>query len=188
MQHDEVRRPYPYADKPWVAKVIMPFVIFFSFSLCMLWAAITDASNMKISNRNSLAVVALFIIAIPFSWTGLPDLGEHLLVGLTVFAAGFIMFALGWLGGGDAKLLAATSLWWTWADVFTYILWVGIIGGVLAALLLVGRKYAPVSIATSSWGYGLFKEEKQMPYGLALAAAALITLPDSAIFKAVVGL
>ncbi len=167
--------------------MILPFFVFFCFSISMMWAAITDAASMRISNINSLVVLGLFILTLPLTWTGLPDLGEHLLVGATLFFAGFVMFALGWLGGGDAKLMAATGLWWTWTDAFEYILWVGIIGGVLAALLVVGRHYAPVRLATSAWGYGLFKEEKQMPYGLALAAGALIVFPDSAIFKAVIG-
>jgi prepilin peptidase CpaA len=154
----------------------------------MIMAAIKDAAIMKIPNWISLLTIALFFIMMPFAWTGFPAFGEHLLVGLVVFAAGFAMFALGWLGGGDAKLMAATSLWWVWSDLIMYIFYTGVIGGVLALLMLVGRKYAPVWLSTSSWGYGLFKEEKKMPYGLALAGGALLTLPQSAIFKAALGL
>ncbi len=151
-------------------------------------AAYTDASIMKIPNWISLVVIALFVVMMPFAWDGFPVLGEHLLVGLTFFAAGFIMFALGWMGGGDAKLLAATALWWTWEDAAIYAVYVGMIGGVLALILLVGRNYAPARLATSAWFYGLFKEEKQMPYGLALAGGALLTLPQSEILKVAIGL
>lgn len=153
----------------------------------MIMAAIKDAAIMKIPNWISLLTAALFFAMVPFAWDGFAVLGEHVLVGLTVFIAGFVMFALGWLGGGDAKLLAATSLWWTWSDVVLYIGYTGILGGVLALILLIGRKYAPVWLSTSSWGYGLFKEEKAMPYGLALAGGALLTLPQSEIFKVALG-
>lgn len=154
----------------------------------MIMAAIKDAAIMKIPNWISLLTIALFFLMMPFAWDGFAVFGEHLLVGLVVFAAGFVMFALGWLGGGDAKLMAATSLWWLWGDLVLYIFYTGVIGGVLALVMLVGRRYAPVWLATSSWGYGLFKEEKKMPYGLALAGGALLTLPQSGIFKVALGL
>lgn len=168
--------------------MFIAFLIFFGFSFCMLMAAYMDASIMKIPNWISLVIIALFLAMTPFAWDGVAVFGEHLLVGLAFFIAGFAMFALGWMGGGDAKLLAATALWWTWADAALYIFYVGAIGGCLALLLLVGRNYAPARLATSSWFYGLFKEEKQMPYGLALAGGALLTLPQSEILKVAIGL
>jgi prepilin peptidase CpaA len=167
--------------------MFIAFIIFFSFSLCMLMAAFKDASVMLIPNWICLTVFALFLLITPFAWTDMSIFGEHLMVGSTVFAVGFVMFALGWLGGGDAKLLAATSFWWTWTDLVNYIGFVGIIGGALALFILLGRQYMPARIATSAWSYGLFKEEKKMPYGLALAAGALLTLPDSHIFMTAIG-
>ncbi len=143
---------------------------------------------MKIPNWISLAVIGLFVVMIPFAWDGFAVLGEHLLVGLAFFVAGFVMFALGWMGGGDAKLLAATALWWTWSDALTYVFYVGVLGGLLALILLLGRRFAPPKLATSTWTYGLFKEEKQMPYGLALAGGALLNLPQSEILKVAMGL
>lgn len=168
--------------------MFIPFLLFFGFSICMIMAAIKDAAMMKIPNWISLLTAALFFIMVPFAWDGFAVFGEHLLVGGAVFIAGFIMFALGWLGGGDAKLLAATSLWWTGSDAIIYLGYTGILGGALAIILLVGRRYAPVWLSTASWSYGLFKEEKKMPYGLALAGGALLTLPQSEIFKVALGL
>lgn len=154
----------------------------------MIMAAIKDAAIMKIPNWISLATFGAFILIIPFTWTGLPDLGEHFLVGTAAFLAGFTMFALGWLGGGDAKLFAATAFWWTWADFITYFSYTAMLGGLLAILILIGRKYAPVWLSTAPWSYGLFKEQTKMPYGLALAAGALLTLPESEIWKTALGL
>jgi len=154
----------------------------------MAMAAYKDATTMKIPNWISLVLVAGFFLILPFIWQGFPVLGEHLLVGLVFFVAGFAFFAFGWLGGGDAKLMAATALWWQWSEVATYIVYTTLIGAALGLFLLLGRKFVPVSILTSPWTYQLFKEEKNMPYGLALAGGAMLTLPNSAIFKAAWGL
>jgi len=168
--------------------MIIAFFLFSVFSICMAMAAFKDATTMTIPNWISLVVIAGFFLVTPFVWQGFPILGEHLLVGLAFFVAGFAFFAFGWLGGGDAKLMAATALWWQWADALNYIVYTTLIGAALGLFLLIGRKYVPVSILTSSWAYQLFKEEKKMPYGLALAAGALLTLPESTIFKAAWGL
>jgi len=168
--------------------MIIAFFLFLIFSAFMAMAAYKDATTMKIPNWISLAMVAGFFVITPFVWQGFQVFGEHLLVGLAFFVAGFAMFAFGWLGGGDAKLMAATALWWQWSDATTYIVYTTLIGAALGLFLLLGRKFMPVSVMTAPWAYHLFKEEKNMPYGLALAGGAMLTLPNSAIFKAAWGL
>ena len=68
-----------------------------------------------------------------------------------------------------------------------YVVYTTVLGGLIAIGLLIGRKYIPVRILTAPWAHKMFKDEKKMPYGLALAAGALITLPQSAIFLSSVG-
>lgn len=160
----------------------LTFIIVLIFALTMILAAIKDASTMTIPNWISLALIAGFFIIIPFAWPGWETFGVHLLVGLTFFLAGFAMFAFGWLGGGDAKLMAATGLWWTWPDATLYVIYTTVLGGLIGIGLLLGRKFIPVRVLTAPWAHKVFKDEKKMPYGLALAAGALITLPQSAIF------
>lgn len=154
----------------------------------MLMAAFKDATTMTIPNWISLALIAGFFVVLPFAWPGWSEFGTHILVGFTFFLAGFAMFAFGWLGGGDAKLMAATALWWQWPDATLYVLYTTIIGACLSIILLIGRKFIPVRILTSSWAYMMFKDEKKVPYGLALAAGALLTLPKSQIFLRSIGL
>lgn len=167
--------------------MIIALALFLTFSLLMAMAAFKDAATMTIPNWISLAIVGAFVIAIPFTWQGLPLLLEHLSVGLVFFLAGFAMFAFGWLGGGDAKLMAATALWWTWPDSVVYIFYTAIAGGALALFLLIGRKYVPVRVLTSSWAHMMFKDEKKMPYGIALAVGGIITLLQSNIYLSAVG-
>ena len=167
--------------------MIILFLIFVIFTTTMIAAAYHDATTMKIPNWISLALIAGFFLVQPFIFQGWEILGTHLIVGGVFFLAGFAMFAFGWFGGGDAKLMAATALWWQWSDVTMYISYTTLSGAVLALILLFGRKFFPVNIATSPFVYKMFKEEKNMPYGLALAAGAFFTLPQSAIFAQAIG-
>ncbi len=153
------------------------------FAGCMLAASWSDMTTMTIPNWISLVLIAGFLIITPFVWQGWSEFGTHILVGMTCFVLGVGMFALGWMGGGDAKLMAATSFWWVWTDLAIYLVFTAMAGGVLALFLMLGRQFLPVRLLTTDWMHRLFKDEKKMPYGLALAFGALMTLPRSAIFN-----
>lgn len=168
--------------------MITALLLFLIFSLCMAMAAYKDATSMTIPNWISLTLIAGFFVMLPFTWDGAAMFGQHLLVGFTFFAVGFAMFAFGWLGGGDAKLLAATALWWTWPDALYFVVYVAVAGGVLALFLLLGRKYLPVKVLTSEWSHMMFKDQTKMPYGIAIATGAMITLLNSNIYMRAIGI
>src|SRR5690606_40457516 len=81
------------------------------FPFCMLFAAISDMVSMTIANRVSILLVAAFVVLAPLTGMQWQAIGLHLAAGAAVLAVTFSMFALGGMGGGDAKLLAATSVW-----------------------------------------------------------------------------
>lgn len=164
------------------------FIIFAIFIISMLTAAYRDALTMTIPNWVSVMVLLGFFLVVPFVWEGWPVFGEHVLVGISVFLFGFALFAFGWLGGGDAKLMAATSFWWQWPDLLLYVAYTTLAGGALAVFILFGRQFLPARILTAEWLHRLIKDETRMPYGLALAFGAMVTLPQSEIFKAAVTL
>lgn len=153
------------------------------FAFCQIYAAISDAASMRISNKLCLAVMVAFLFALPVSGADLGATAEHFLVGLTIFVVGFILFAVGGMGGGDSKLMAATALWWSWSDLALYIVAVTALGGVLAIVILAGRHYVPVRIATGALTSRIFSDQKRMPYGIALSLGALIVLPSSDIVQ-----
>lgn len=163
--------------------MLISMLIIVIFAGCMLAASWSDMTSMTIPNWISLVLLAGFFVITPFVWQGWANFGIHILVGLACFAAGIAMFALGWMGGGDAKLLAATSIWWVWADLLYYLFYTALAGGALALFLILGRKYLPVRFLTTEWMHRLFKDEKKMPYGLALAFGALVTLPKSQLYQ-----
>ena len=168
--------------------MLLPAFLFFLFATPQLMAALNDANAMKIPNRIPLIVLAAYFAMVPFTWAGMPMFIEHLTVGVVLFAVGFAMFAFGWMGGGDAKLLAATSFWFTWPDAFAYMVYTSLFGGALTLFIMLGRSYIPVRVFTSQWAQTMFKDETKIPYGLALAAGAIAVLPSSQIFKATLGL
>jgi len=144
--------------------MFLTFIIVCIFVGTMLIAACKDATTMTIPNWISLVLIAGFVVVQPFVFEGWDVLGEHALIGLTFFLAGFSMFAFGWLGGGDAKLMAATALWWQWPDTIVYILYTTLVGAGLAILLLLSRKFLPINLITSQIPFAMFKEDKNMPY------------------------
>lgn len=167
--------------------MISVLVVTLVFAVPLLMAAYTDFWSMKIPNFISLAMAAGFILTLPLTWQGLPSFGEHLMVGTIFFLAGFAMFAFGWLGGGDAKLMAAISLWFGWGDALPFIVATTMFGAALGLFLIFGGHIAPLRLRTSALGMKVFQGGKDMPYGLALAAGALYVWPTSQIGTALFG-
>ena len=140
----------------------------------LLTACITDLRNYTIPNWISLAIVAFYIpVAI-----GLPlDVALlHLAAFAVVFLSGFGLFAIGVFGGGDAKLLAAVSLWIGWGmPLLNLILLVGLCGGVLAILLLSLRNsIIPTIVSRYGFHPTFFEPKKGVPYAVAITGAFFV--------------
>src|SRR5215469_6744869 len=150
------------------------------FPTVMAFAASSDFFTMTISNRISLILVAGFVaLAVA---TGMPvgDMLNHAGAGGLVLAVTFTFFLFGWVGGGDAKLAAATALWLGWAHLVDYLLYASILGGVLTVALIEFRKLTmPRVLSGTEWAERLHKPGGGVPYGIALAVAALVIYPST---------
>ena len=150
------------------------------FPTVMAFAASSDFFTMTISNRISLILVAGFVaLAVG---TGMPfgEMLNHAGAGGLVLAVTFTFFLCGWVGGGDAKLAAATALWLGWAHLLDYLLYASILGGVLTVALIEFRKFSMPSLLNGKeWAERLHKPGGGVPYGIALAAAALLIYPQT---------
>jgi prepilin peptidase CpaA len=146
----------------------------------MAFAAASDLLTMSISNRVSLALSAAFLALALTCGFPLPTILWHLAAGLLVLAAGFGLFARGLVGGGDAKLAAAAALWLGLDRLFDYALVGALLGGVLTLGLLVFR-FMPLPgwLARHESAVRLHQCDAGVPYGIALAAAALLIYPST---------
>jgi prepilin peptidase CpaA len=152
----------------------------------MAFAAVMDLFTMTIPNRISILLVASFLVVAPLTGLGWEPFMWHLLTGSAVLALGILLFALGLVGGGDAKLLAAASLWLGFEHLGEYIVVVAVMGGLLSIVLLIYRAAVlPRWILSQPWAMRLHNKKEGIPYGLALAGAALWVFPTTAWYNAV---
>ena len=150
------------------------------FPGAMAFAAASDLLTMTIANRISLLLIAGFAVVAALSGISGLALVSHVGAGAGMLVVGFFCFARGWIGGGDAKLAAATALWLGCAHLFDYLIDASLIGGALTLLILMFRIMPlPAPLTGRQWAERLHQPDAGIPYGIALAAAALIVYPQS---------
>jgi len=154
------------------------------FPAIMAFAASSDLFTMTISNRVALALIAGFFALALVSGMSANDMLFHVGAAFSVLAVAFVCFACGWIGGGDAKLAAATALWLGFDHLMAYLLYASIFGGVLTLVMIRFRLMPlPQALAEHEWVKRLHRLDGGVPYGIALAAAALVIYPDTAWMK-----
>jgi prepilin peptidase CpaA len=164
--------------------MIAEALVLFALPLLLAIAAGWDLASFTIPNFISLIAVALFAVFALAAGLSLPAIGWHLLAGFTGLFAGFTLFALGYIGGGDAKLFAAVLLWLGFADLLPYTLLASVFGGFLTLALLIARQWPlPEQLTRQAWILRLHDSRSGIPYGVALAAGAFILLPHTEIFR-----
>ncbi|MBI1202006.1 MAG: peptidase [Rhodopseudomonas sp.] len=150
------------------------------FPALMAFAASSDLFTMTISNRLSLALASGFLLLAIVTGMSLSAIGMHLAAASLVLVIAFGFFSQGWVGGGDAKLVAATALWFGFDYLLDYMIYAALFGGVLTLILLQFRRLPlPESLARQKWIERLHNAGSGVPYGIALAAAALVVYPKT---------
>jgi prepilin peptidase CpaA len=169
------------------ANLLILFTLAF-FPALMAFSAWSDLFSMTISNRVSLALVAAYPILAFGLGVPLAAIAINLTCGMAILVLTFFMFTRGWIGGGDAKLAAATALWLGWTLMAEYGLVVSILGGALTLGVLFSRKTVlPHWAVGQAWIARLHNPANGVPYGIALAIAGLALYPESQIWKAAAG-
>lgn len=156
------------------------------FPALMAFAAASDLFTMTISNRVSLALAASFLALALMSGMPGSEMLAHLGAGAVVLVVAFGCFAMGWVGGGDAKIAAGAALWFGFGHLLEYLLYASLFGGALTLLLLQFRQWPlPYQLAGQAWLIKLHAKESGIPYGIALAIGALMIYPETEWIKAV---
>lgn len=141
------------------------------FAALLVVAGVQDALQARMSNR---IVVLLIMGAVAAAVIAGPklEIWQNLAVFAALLIVGTAMFARGVLGGGDVKVIAATSLWFDVVGNTKMLLAVVLSGGVLALLIIAARLV--------NWGERVHRRIPSLrpaagvPYGIAIAAGAII--------------
>jgi prepilin peptidase CpaA len=156
------------------------------FPALMAFAAASDLFTMTISNRISLALAAGFLVLAVLGGMGFYDILSHVGAGATVLVVAFACFAMGWVGGGDAKVAASAALWIGFGHLLNYLVYASLFGGALTLLLLQFRQWPlPYPFSGQAWLTRLHAKESGIPYGIALAIGALMIYPETDWIRAV---
>ncbi len=156
------------------------------FPALMAFAAASDLFTMTISNRISLALVGGFLVLAALSGMGIQEILSHAGAGAVVLAIAFACFAMGWVGGGDAKVSAGAALWFGFGHLLDYLVYASMFGGALTLLLLQFRQLPlPYALGGQTWLLRLHNKESGIPYGIALAIGALMIYPETEWIRAV---
>ncbi|MGH7028114.1 A24 family peptidase [Brevundimonas sp.] len=148
-------------------------------------AGLHDLTTMKIPNwLSGLLIVGFFPAALAL---GLPLTTTAVSVGVALAAlvVGAGMFALNWIGGGDAKLMAAASLWLGLSGLVPFLLYTALAGGGLCLVLLTARgRLQAYALNAPGWVSRLMAPKGDIPYGVAIAVGALLAYPASPLVQA----
>ncbi|WP_395687914.1 prepilin peptidase [Aestuariivirga sp.] len=158
---------------------VFPGVNVVLFPLLMVVAGAGDALSMRIPNRLIVLVTVWFFPLAIGAGMPLQVFGMHVATGMVALLFGFLLFAGRAIGGGDAKLFAAGSLWFGYPQVFDFLVFTTLAGGVLA-------------LAVSGWSVMRWEADLRglrqpapferitpnVPYGFAIAAGAILASPS----------
>lgn len=159
----------------WLALVL--------FAGAMIHAGIKDVATMTITNRLVLVLAGAYAVLAPLAGVDVDQMLFAITAACLVLAGAFVLFALGWIGGGDAKLATVAVLWLGGDQTLPFLLYASVAGAFLTLALIHFRRLPlPVLLRQMPWTRRLHCAAAGVPYGVALAMSALILLPQSPFF------
>ena len=152
----------PTSAPGWLAAILF---------LLLLVAALQDIWQLEISNWICAAVAICAFLAMAIGGP-IIDLWQNLALCGGVLGLGTLLFARGWMGGGDVKLLAASALWFDLDQGWKMLVAVALIGGLETLVVMLLRMLPwPPRIRHH---FAAFRRDEGIPYGVAIAAGVTI--------------
>jgi len=165
--------------------MIAEFLVLVLIPAVLLAAAGWDLASFTIPNFLQAVLLAGFAVFALATAMPMTALGWHVLAAFVGLGISFTLFALGLVGGGDAKLFACVALWFGFPDLIEFALIASVFGGVLTLVILAFRHLPlPGILARQAWLMQLHDRQSGIPYGVALASGAFAVLPYTDVFRA----
>ena len=137
--------------------------------------AIGDVRTRRIPNALVLGILALAAVRLVF--VAAPSTILHTVAGgAVVFAATFLLYWRGWLGGGDVKLMTATALVVGYRNLFDFLFVMSLCGALIAIAILAVDRLGLRRVLASPAESHQSPARLTVPYGVAIAAAGASTL------------
>ena len=153
---------------------MIPDIVIYLLYALLAGAAAMDLWRLRIPNFFPVAIVALYVVWFAIN---VPFLGiwQNAVMFAVTLAGGTFLFTKGWLGGGDAKLLAAIALWFDFMGGASLLFYVSIGGAVLSLIFIFLRRMIPANVAART-NAATLKARGPIPYGIAIAGGAALAI------------
>lgn len=155
------------------------------FVFALVYAGVADLTTMRIRNGLVLALLAAYVLLAPLAGFTLEEIAWSAAIAAGLLIVSFVFFARGWMGGGDAKLLAVTALWLGFDHAPAFLIYTALFGGALTFAILQLRLVGlPAFLGDRPWIVRLQSDQTGVPYGVAITLAALVVFPQTHWFAA----
>lgn len=160
--------------------------LYLLFAMCAtVWF---DVTRYTIPNWLVESLLFLYPVAV-YLYPGAVDWQMALLGMLIVFLAGYLIFSLRVMGGGDIKLITVLALWVGWKWLPTFIISFALLGGIFSVFVLAARLLRPYLPWKERFKTPrLFQKGAPIPYGVAIAGAFIWMMWDGKIILATTSL
>ncbi|MCA8889894.1 MAG: prepilin peptidase [Parvularculaceae bacterium] len=167
---------------------VIPLLFLSAFPAALLIAAMNDIYEFKIPNWVSVVLFCSFFAASLGLGASSAQMLEGFILACVALVIGFSLFAVRILGGGDAKLLAATAPWIGLGGIAGFLFNVALAGAGLAIVLMLFRRVPAMPFyAQAPWLLRLHQRPKDIPYAVAIAIGGLLSFSQTPNFQLAFG-
>ncbi len=157
---------------------ILQILVIVLFVATLVYAANTDFRRLEISNMTSLFIALLFIPAAIMAEISFTNIVLHYAWAFGILAIGAAVFALGLMGGGDVKLLAAIAVWFEVSELSNLVMYIALLGGALSVIMLCAKKMPALArlLGSPVWLENNQDLQQPIPYGIAITGATIMLI------------
>lgn len=156
----------------------LTYIFVAPFPASLLWAMLSDLRRFEIPNAIPILLVAAYLLASFVLDVDALVVLRQIGIAAAAVVVGFALFALGVVGGGDVKLVAAVLPWLAPLQIPQFLVIMALFGGLVGLVILGLRQLPPGTILLARPWLRRLRQEGKIPYGLAIGCAGLITFAN----------